>query len=315
MRETKVHVLYIVSHNRSGSTLLDRMLGQLDGLCSVGELRVIWEGFVDNRLCGCGNSLKGCEFWVAVFKEGFGGFEQLDMQRIMTLKDFVEPRMRYIPWMLLSRQSAHYRSSVDTYSQIVSTLYKAIRKVSGAEIIVDSSKHPWYSFIQHAIPDIDLYTIHLVRDSRGVAFSQIKKKRKTEVTSRIEYLDQSSPVKSALSWNLHAALCRWLRHRGCPYLLVRYEDLVQRPQDSLEPIIRFGHLDDHPKPDFIQGRRVHLTKTHTIAGNPMKFEQGWVELHLDDEWRARLSRSQRLVVTTLTFPGLLGYRYLWENRI
>ncbi len=143
----------------------------------------------------------------------------------------------------------------------------------------------------------------------------MRKKRKPEVTTHIEYLDQSSPVKSAFSWNLHATLCAWLRYRGCPYLLVRYEDLVKNPQAELERLIRFCGLDDHPKPDFIQGRRVHLRETHMIPGNPMNFEQGWMELRLDDEWQTRLSLSQRFVVTTLNLPGLLVYRYLWANRI
>ena len=314
MRETRVRVLYIGSHNRSGSTMLDRMLGQLGGFCSVGEMRLLWQSFADDRLCGCGKSFKDCEFWRAVLKEGFGSLEKLNIHRIIALKNAVEPRMRYIPWLMISRQTVHYRNCLDAYSQILSTLYKAVQMVSGSAIIVDSSKHPWYGFMRHAIPDIDLYTVHLVRDSRGVAFSQTRKKRKPEVIKRVEYLDQSSPVKSALSWNLHAVLYTWLRHQGTPYLLMRYEDLVERPQDELPRIIRFAGLDEHPKMDFIQGHRVHLRETHTVAGNPMRFEQGWVELRLDDEWRARMSAAQRLVVTTLTFPGLLRYRYLWTNR-
>lgn len=307
-------MVYIGSHNRSGSTLLDRMLGQFDGFCSVGEMRLIWESFVENHLCGCGNPFKDCAFWEAVFKEAFGGFEQVDMEKMIALKNSVEPRMRYIPWVMLSRQTAHYRSSVDTYSQIVSTLYKAVQKVSRSSVIVDSSKHPWYGFIQHAIPDIDLYTVHLVRDSRGVAFSQMKKKRKPEVTTHTEYLDRSSPVKSALSWNLHAALSTWLSHRGDPYLLVRYEDLVERPQHELARLIHFCGLHDHPKPNLIEGRRLHLTEAHTIAGNPMRFQQGWTELGVDNEWRTGLSPAQRLAITILTFPGLLRYRYLKTNR-
>ncbi len=35
-------VLFIAGPGRSGSTLLDLLLGQIDGFTSTGELRLIW---------------------------------------------------------------------------------------------------------------------------------------------------------------------------------------------------------------------------------------------------------------------------------
>ena len=42
MREKKVKVLFIAGNGRSGSTILDVILGQLEGFFAVGELRRIW---------------------------------------------------------------------------------------------------------------------------------------------------------------------------------------------------------------------------------------------------------------------------------
>ena len=43
MTEARATVLYIGGMGRSGSTLVDRVLGQAPGVCSVGELVFLWE--------------------------------------------------------------------------------------------------------------------------------------------------------------------------------------------------------------------------------------------------------------------------------
>ena len=43
-------VLYVAGAGRSGSTLLDNLLGQIPGFFSAGELRYVWErGLIDGR--------------------------------------------------------------------------------------------------------------------------------------------------------------------------------------------------------------------------------------------------------------------------
>ena len=62
-----VPVLFIAGFGRSGSTLLDRLLGSTPGVHSGGELAAIWtHGLVDDRLCSCGAPFSGCPFWRAV---------------------------------------------------------------------------------------------------------------------------------------------------------------------------------------------------------------------------------------------------------
>jgi hypothetical protein len=66
MLSDRVKVLYIAGSGRSGSTILDNTLGQIDGFFSVGELRYIWErGLIEDRLCGCGERVHQCPFWAA----------------------------------------------------------------------------------------------------------------------------------------------------------------------------------------------------------------------------------------------------------
>jgi hypothetical protein len=46
-----------------------------------------------------------------------------------------------------------------------------------------------------------------------------------------------------------------------------------------------------------------------VSGNPNRFETGAVQLRPDVEWVGRLGRSHRALVTAVTWPLLLRYRY------
>ena len=73
---TAIKVVYIAGHNRSGSTLLDRMLGQIEGFIAVGELRQLWwRGLEENQACGCGAPFHDCRFWAEVIRTAYGTLE------------------------------------------------------------------------------------------------------------------------------------------------------------------------------------------------------------------------------------------------
>src|SRR5713101_2080953 len=48
-------ILYLGGLGRSGSTLIERLLGELPGVCAVGEVVHMWRrGVVEGERCGCG---------------------------------------------------------------------------------------------------------------------------------------------------------------------------------------------------------------------------------------------------------------------
>ena len=50
---TPVKVAFVSSWSRSGSTLLDLLLGRLPGFWSAGEIRYLWDrGLLEDQLCG-----------------------------------------------------------------------------------------------------------------------------------------------------------------------------------------------------------------------------------------------------------------------
>ncbi|MGH9058576.1 MAG: hypothetical protein ACRDZY_03535, partial [Acidimicrobiales bacterium] len=69
----RVKVLYIAGWGRSGTTILDSVLAQLHGFCSVGELRWLWDrGLTEGWPCGCGAKVAVCEFWKQAVDLAFG---------------------------------------------------------------------------------------------------------------------------------------------------------------------------------------------------------------------------------------------------
>src|SRR4029078_5765586 len=86
-RTQGLRVLFIAGWGRSGSTLLDRILGQVPGVFSAGELRHIWQrGVGEDRLCGCGEPFASCSVWRKVSEISFGGWEELDLDEVQSLR-------------------------------------------------------------------------------------------------------------------------------------------------------------------------------------------------------------------------------------
>ena len=120
-----------------------------------------------------------------------------------------------------------------------------------------------------------------------------------------------SPTHSALAWNRVNLLTEALLKRSSDrYLRLRYEDLVDRPRETVERILALVQ-EEAPQVPFVAERSVKLEPTHTVTGNPGVYKKtGVLKLQLDEEWRAKMKRSDRNIVTALTIPLLFRYGYL-----
>jgi len=313
MSDNRIRVLYIGGSSRTGSTLLDRLLGQIDGFFSVGEIRHIWDkGLGQNQLCGCGTPFRECEFWRSVVKEAFGGLQNVHVKEILDLQRSVD-RWWHIPPHLFGRKTSRFNKRLEAYKKILSRLYRAIQKVSGCRVIVDSSKYPSHGIILNSMPDIDLYPVHLVRDSRAVAFSWQKKWLKPEITWKQEPMPNYNPFYCAFEYiimNISLQLYKKINDR---YVFLYYEDLANNPQEMITQILVNFRLP-YPGPNFINDHTISLNPNHTVAGNPMRFKQGVIEIRPDTDWIMKMKKSHRSLVTALTFPLLLNYGYLGTRR-
>lgn len=308
-------ILYIGGSGRSGTTLLDRMLGQVPGMWSTGELARIWDsGLDDNRLCGCGEPFSECPFWREVGDTAFGGWSSLDLAEVRAAQGTVR-RHRYIPYVISGVQPAEFRREFELFSSVTVDLYRAIRAVTGCDVLVDSTKEAGYAFILRRIAPDQLRLVHLLRHVGGVAYSWTKTVRMPDVTTGDVTLPRYDPLRMAVRWVGYNALFDAMAAMGTPSLLVHYEDFVADPGPTLASIVEYarGVVQDDDVA-FLDADSASLSTAHTVAGNPMRFNDGKIRLKIDDEWRVRLPRSRRVAVSTLAAPGLLRYGYLKSTR-
>ncbi len=305
-------VLYIIGKGRSGSTLLDNLLGQLDGFFSGGELMRLWSwGLVEGYACGCGLPVRDCRMWRSVMDTfaALMGDEEWSPERL------VELERKVVGWrhgIRLLRRRPGGRSgwpSLDAYTLAMSRLYLAIAKVSGARVVVDSSKLPIHPTALGLVPDTDVYLVHLVRDPRAVVRSWKRRKEWTDRQDQSE-MPRYGVAYSMASWmarNLVAEVVKGRTERGHS-MLVRYEDFVARPREALQEIARLVGEEAGRLP-FLADRSVRLDPTHTVGGNPARLETGRVEVVADEEWRLGLSRTDLWLATLLGLPLLRRYGY------
>jgi Sulfotransferase family len=313
LNDDRIVVAFIGGYSRSGSTLLDRVLGRLSGAASTGELmNLTINSLQRDRLCGCGEHFCRCHFWQAVgaraFREGWHG----DEARELTVLHRQVVRHRKLLLLALPLLAPRFRRRLDRYADLLARVYKAIADEHGSRLVIDSSIEPIYAYALRHVPGIELRIIHLVRDSRGTAFSWTK--RQLMQSSPHEAADKGTypPLVTALRWELYHLLLATLRLLGVRQVLVRYEDMTAHPRETSAALLDYlGQPTDRSVDvPFIDDTTIVLDKQHTALGNDMRFRTGSVAIRSDDAWKSALPRRHRILVSLTTLPLLMAYGYL-----
>ena len=336
-------VVFIGGSGRSGSTLIELLLGGLPSVCNVGEVVHLWErGLQRGESCGCGTPLPDCPFWIRVGDVAFGGWGQFDLAQFLQAKKSVD-RNRHIFRLAAStpgrptaaaapapapgpgptgsfpaaRAAGSLPARAAWYADCYARLYAAIAQVSGAQVIVDSSKHASLAFCLRLSADLDLRVLHVVRDSRAVAYSWTRRVRRPEAAAgHGEYMATYSPVRSALLWDALNLGFSLLARRGVPVRQIRYEDFLADPPGFMAELAEFasgpGEYTDAIA-GFLTSDQARLGVSHTASGNPMRFASGPIEFRADEVWRNSLPAVDRAIVSALTLPLLARYGYLRQS--
>ncbi|GAA3742386.1 sulfotransferase [Salinactinospora qingdaonensis] len=300
-------VVFVGGLGRSGSTLIERALGELPGVCSVGELVHLWQrGLIDNERCGCGAPFSGCAFWRDVGWRAFGGWHCLDPDDILALRASVD-RTRYVPWLLGRTPSPALAARLCHYTDLYDHVYAAIASVSGCDVVVDSSKHASLAAcLRHRYGE-RMRVVHVVRDPRAVAHAWGKRVPRPDATptSPEQEMARYSPGRAAVQWTAQNAVFAALARTEVPVHRVRYEDFVAAPAARFAEVAGFiGHQGELP---ITADGHVYLSTTHTVSGNPTRFRTGAVAVRADDTWREELAPRDRALVAAMTLPFRMCY--------
>jgi len=341
--EPPVKVVKLTGLGRSGSTILDVVLGNHPQIESVGEVgNIVRNGWISHEslrgidqkrlrrpICTCGKRLdvlyvdtpdEACPFWSSVRREWVERTDRDSIESYPKLQNDFELKRRW-PRLLYEkrRPSAPFRS----YARLTRTFFESIRAVSGKPIIVDSSMVPVRALAFGMIPGIDLYVVHLVRDGRGIITSH-RNTFKKDLQAGIMWDHQGHPMwKTVVRWTVLnlASVVRWIIHNlasewVCTQLgpkrtmRLRYEDFVADPKAALE---RIGSLIGLDLKDVAiaasSGKPMHAG--HNIGGNRTK-KSGTITLRPNaEEWRSALSPTEQRLSWMLM--GWLMRRYGYDR--
>lgn len=307
----KIKVIYIAGDGRSGSTLLGRMLSEAPNMLMCGEIVALWTRGWDSgnvqEFCACGAELESCPHWGPVLAEAGLDEKTLIDQHKLAMPLFRRSRIAAIKEILLPSKGIPPLKELE---KKYVDLYRAIAKRNESKVIVDTSKTPAFAFALARQKEIDLRIIHLIRDSRGVAYSWTKKLSRTDLGKRKTFLRQANPLLTSLQWSLTQLLLPPLLKRDNSILEINYEDVVKNPIREINNILNFSGEPTLPdNPDFLKDGCVRLNDHHSLLGNPNRTLNGWITLREDDAWRSKLSSAQKAGVTILSWPFLLKHGY------
>lgn len=318
---THPKVIYILGFARSGTTILGNVMAATEGAVFVGELMRLWRRLVinepDRRRCGCGEPLESCEFWKRVFarvmdleaEQGNGHGDDLhafaarayDLQRALEQKIF------------RVRRASRSAETIGAYRSIFRHLYQAIAEISGARVIVDSSKEPWHATHMAELHEFEPAFVHIVRDPRGALSS--RQRKIAPVANRSQKLIKRYLLRDAMDWIATNRACqRLMRATGCPLPAVQYEMFATYPYATVQDVLNATQLNGVPNPVTPDGH-VLLSQNHSACGNRNRFTSGKTAIRLDESWRRNVRPFDMNLITALTAPvlGRFGYALSWKR--
>ena len=299
-------MLVIGGWGRCGSTLLDMMLGELDGFVSAGEVRELWlRGSRRTGPAGAAHPSAPVPSGPRWAPRPSAGGTGCDLARVLRVR-YRRDRAWALPALLAGTRRRSVDGDLAHYLDALSRLVAGISSVAGARVVVDSSKLPSHTLLLQRAPGLDVRLVHLVRDSRGVAHSVRKHVVKTVSSGEPTLLPRHGAVAASLRYDLyngvhHALEVRERRH-GRRLLRVRYEDLVRDPERWLVEVARHARRPGTDRLPFLEQGQVRLAPNHLVDGNPVRFSHGAVRLDLDAAWHHQLGAGDRRIVTALTGP-------------
>lgn len=305
-----VKVLFLAGKGRSGGTLLASLLGQLPGFFNIGELNRLWDwGLVSNFRCGCGLPVQDCPTWHAILEAADTSLAATDIAPIATARiDLAQHEVVRWPRMLRllrTKPSTRRRwEPLERYTTASSAVYRAIAHVTGARVVVDSSRLPIEPVALGLVPGVDVRVAQVIRDPRAVVYSWKRSKATTD-RDDIEYMPKFSAAFSTTSWLARNLVVEVIGRRRAVEV-VQYDEMARDPAEVLRKLAAFV---DEPAGDlkFLTSDAATISPTHSVGGNPVRMTSGAITIKPDEEWRGDISPRDRAVGTAISLPLLHRY--------
>lgn len=253
MTPQKTNLIYIGPMGYSGSTLLDLILNQHEEIQSVGELIFYDRWRKDNLLCSCSKPMDECAFWNKVQKmlpDDFRLHGELNRLKTFTGLD------------LFTKKTS------STYVEQTYKLVDKVSRISSVKYVLDSSKSVGrLEKLAEGKQVINLKVIHLIRNGKSVVQSSLKEKARPSYDND-QKTSTRSAYKTALRWFLvNRRMKKVINKFSLDSIEIRYEDLINDPQDELNRIFSFLDLEAMEITNTIDNSNIH-----NISGSRWRFD-------------------------------------------
>lgn len=289
-------ILYIMGTGRSGTTILEILLANNPGVTGVGEVnRIIRDGFLDDRLCACGDPARQCELWSAVLSAS--GWAHSDLLKLASEFERQESHKRFALTYagLPRRQFERYRAANRV-------LFDAVGVARGCHVIVDSSKYAGRALLlARSFPE-KVRVLCITRSAAGL-LRAFQKKNDAE--------QRPKGVLAAAAYYFYVMLCmRLVKARlkeRC--LAIRFEDLHRDPCTVLNDIDTWSGYS-------LAASRARIAADdwfdvgHIVTGNRLR-KKGRVKFESTSDKKAAAETqriAERLIAPVLeTYRKLMGF--------
>ena len=287
----KQKLLYIMGTGRSGSTILEILLAQGEGVFAAGELTaLVQDGFIENKTCSCGSDCSSCEIWGTVLSElkveSWEFKEWAEVQKKVDWHDgFIKQILHLLP-----------RKALQLYRKRNLALLDAIKRVTGSSVVLDSSKYAGRALALFRILRLDLKVICLTRAPIGLMTSFQKPNK-----------DEQRP-KSVMATLLYYCVTLTLLRIASLYLgskvfPLHYEDLLADPEGTIKAIGQWSGID-FSKPQAMLARDESFHVGHLVTGNRLR-KQKTIRFNAKPNVMAHDSFIKKMAVAVMN-----GWRWL-----
>ena len=174
----RLPLIYIMGMGRSGSTVLDMLLGSHEKIANTGEFINFAKWLSEDENCTCTSKIRLCPVWSQVIEKAPPDAAREPMTPSASGKSH---SLKQVIQTVLGQGLKQPELAVASRNR---ALWQALLETTGASWVVDSSKSFKRLCFLERSKLFQLKVIHLVRDGRGVANS--KKNAKTGYSTNVE---------------------------------------------------------------------------------------------------------------------------------
>ncbi|MGI9433687.1 MAG: sulfotransferase [Geminicoccaceae bacterium] len=292
----KIPLVYILSTGRSGSTLLDVLLGAQPECWTLGEFQLLDIGAGQQMRCGCNSPLGQCSFWGPILDR----IRRTIRFPIGYFRSGHHPNGKVVRWSILpsiftGHPLPHDRHVADAYAisnfaALDEAKYAAEQHQDEVTWLIDASKDPYRLLWLQVSGYFDIRVIHLIRRPEGFVCNMMRSSENVGIGGVIKYSGR---------WivdNLIAKVLIWRMFWPGAVKTVHYEALASDPESSIKDLCDWLGVPFEPE----RCGTTRFSVNHGVAGNRPRWDE--LTVTFEETWRLTMPELYQKVVSILTGP-------------